>query len=75
MRKDWALGSSLGHVIFESARSLQVMMETCQVDLTPNFAISIADSDCDLNFPGYFVDTQSPDADDLMHLVKADSRT
>jgi hypothetical protein len=67
--KDWALHSSLRRVIFESALSLRMMIETDKVDLSQGFGIKFVESDCPLDFPGYSVQA-IPDVSDCVRLVK-----
>jgi hypothetical protein len=69
LSKNWALGSSLRQVIFESAMSLRMMIERHKVDLSEGFEIKFVDYDCRVALPGYCVETVSG-ADDLGHLVK-----
>jgi hypothetical protein len=66
---NWALHSSLRQVVFESAVSLRIMIETDKVDLGGGFEIKFVDYDCAPDFPGYSVETVSG-VDDLVHLVK-----
>jgi hypothetical protein len=47
--KDWALESSFGHVTFESAASLQRMINDDGVDLGGRFMIKIDDRDSDID--------------------------
>jgi hypothetical protein len=68
LSKDWALSSSLRHVIFESALSLRKMIETDNVDLREGFEIKFAEYDCSSNLPGYSVQTISG-VKDFVHLV------
>jgi hypothetical protein len=56
-------------VIFESALSLRMMIETDKVDLGGNFCIRFAKRDCALDFPGYSLQTVEG-LDNLFHLVK-----
>jgi hypothetical protein len=56
-------------VIFESALSLRVMIETGKVNLRPDFHIKFVECDCALDFPGYSVQPVQ-DASDVFHLVK-----
>jgi hypothetical protein len=51
--KDWACGSSLRQVVFESALSLRRMIETGKVDLSGGFEITFVDYDCSMDLPGY----------------------
>jgi hypothetical protein len=55
LRKDWAVGSSLREVTFESALSLRMLIESRKVDLRQNFALIFVARDCLLNFPGYYL--------------------
>jgi hypothetical protein len=50
--KDWALGSSLREVTFESASSLQGMIDRDDVDLSGGFSIKIDDCDSDIDSLG-----------------------
>jgi hypothetical protein len=51
MRKDWALGSSLRTITFESASSVRWMIETGRVDFSGfDFEIKILHCDCSLEF-------------------------
>jgi hypothetical protein len=47
--KDWARGSSLEEVIFESALSLRTMIQGGRVDLSGNYEIKVIDADCELD--------------------------
>jgi hypothetical protein len=47
--KDWALESSLKQVTFESAASLQRMIDGDCIDLSKRFAIKIDNYDSDLD--------------------------
>jgi hypothetical protein len=66
---NWAFRSSLRQVVFESALSLRMMIETDKVDLSEGFEIKFIDYDCALDFPGYSVEPVSG-VDDLVHLVE-----
>jgi hypothetical protein len=55
LAKDWASGSQLREVIFESALSLRTMIENEKADLNGELEIKIATCDCELNFAGYSV--------------------
>jgi hypothetical protein len=57
-------------VIFESALSLRVMIETNNVDFPPCFEIQLVECDCTLDFPGYSAETVRG-ARDVFHLVKS----
>jgi hypothetical protein len=50
--KDWALDSSLEQVTFESAASLQIMLDGDCVDLSGGFRIKIDDCDSDIDSLG-----------------------
>jgi hypothetical protein len=50
--KDWGLGSSLREVTFESAASLQGMIDRDAVDLWGGFSIKIGDCDSDTDYLG-----------------------
>jgi hypothetical protein len=69
MSTNWALSSSLRQVIFESALSLRIMIETGKVDLTRDFEIKCIDCDCPLDFPGYSVETDQG-VEGVVRLVK-----
>jgi hypothetical protein len=69
LSKNWVKSSSLQRVIFESALSLRVMIETGKVDLQEEFEIEFVDIDCSLDFPRYCVETVQ-NANNLFHLVK-----
>jgi hypothetical protein len=69
LRPRWALGSSLYRVIFESASSLQRMVEGGKADLSRRIDIQILDSDCALTFPGYSVEMVHA-GDVVIRLVK-----
>jgi hypothetical protein len=64
LRPDWALGSSLSQVVFESAMSLRMMIETEKVDLSGGFTIKFVEYDCTLDLAGYCVEKVSA-VDDL----------
>jgi hypothetical protein len=49
LAKDWALESSLDDVTFESAASLQSMIDGYWVDLNGGFSVKIDDCDSDLD--------------------------
>jgi hypothetical protein len=49
LARDWALGSSLKYVIFESAASLQRMLDCDCVDLAGHFMINIGECDSDID--------------------------
>jgi hypothetical protein len=67
----WTHSSSLREVLFESALSLRVMIETGNIDLSDSFEIKLIDCDCFLDFPGYSVETvHDANANDLVRLVK-----
>jgi hypothetical protein len=55
LRANWADGSSLHVVVFESGLSLQIMLETCKADLSCIVHIGFIECDCPMNFPGYYV--------------------
>jgi hypothetical protein len=65
----WVRYSSLRQVVFESALSLRMMIETNKVDLSEGFEIKFVDYDCSPNLPGYYVETVSC-VDDLVHFAK-----
>jgi hypothetical protein len=69
LTKDWADESSLREVIFESALSLRVMIETDKVELNQSFYIKFIERDCKLVFRGYSVETVSG-ANDLFRITK-----
>jgi hypothetical protein len=69
LRPNWSLGSSLCQVVFESALSLRMMIETGKVDLRGGFEINFVEYDCAPDLPEYSVETVSG-VDDLIHLVK-----
>jgi hypothetical protein len=50
--KDWACGSSLWEVTFESAASLQKMIDQDAVDLSEGFSIKIEGCDSDIDYLG-----------------------
>jgi hypothetical protein len=50
--KDWAAQSSLEQVTFESAASLQTMIDGDCVDLSKRFTIKIDDCDSDIDSLG-----------------------
>jgi hypothetical protein len=52
LSKNWALGSSLRQVIFESAISLDMLIERNKVDLSQGFEIKFVDYDCLVDLPG-----------------------
>jgi hypothetical protein len=56
LRRDWAFGSSLCKVVFESGLSLRRMIESDEVDLSADFDLELLECDCALNFPGYCSD-------------------
>jgi hypothetical protein len=57
LSQNWALGSSLHQVVFESAVSLRMMIETGKIDLNGGFEIKFVDYDCSVDLPGYTVET------------------
>jgi hypothetical protein len=59
----------LAIVIFESAESLQAMIERRTADLEGHFAISLVDWDGVMGFPSYSVDAISG-VDNSFRLVK-----
>jgi hypothetical protein len=69
LSKDWALGSLLVRVIFESALSLRVMIERGKVDLQQEFEIQFVECDCQLDFPGYSLETVRG-THDVFHIVE-----
>jgi hypothetical protein len=69
LSEDWAHDTSLARVIFESALSLRVMIETDKVDLQEGFEIEFVACDCPLDFPGYSLQTVQ-DAWGVFRLVK-----
>jgi hypothetical protein len=69
LSQNWADRSSLRQVIFESAMSLRIMIETDTVDLRPGFEIKFFEYDCSPDLPGSSIQTISG-VDELVHLVK-----
>jgi hypothetical protein len=61
LSQDWALQSSLRQVVFESAVSLRIMIESDKVDLIEGVEIKFVECDCPLAFPGYSVETVGDD--------------
>jgi hypothetical protein len=55
-------------VVFESALSLRMMLETDKVDLSEDFEIGVVECDCVWDFPGYSVETVQ-DSDDVIRLL------
>jgi hypothetical protein len=55
LERDWAMGSALQVVMFQSARSLRRMIESGQADLRGDYTIWIMRRDCELDFPGFSV--------------------
>jgi hypothetical protein len=49
LAEEWAWGSSLEEVIFESALSLRTMIQAGQVDLKGSFRIKVIEADCELD--------------------------
>jgi hypothetical protein len=56
-------------IVFESALSLRMMIETGKVDLRGGFEIKFVEYYCTPDLPGYCVETVSG-VYDLVHLVK-----
>jgi hypothetical protein len=74
LRRDWALGSSLCKVIFESGSSLRRMIESDKVDLSADFDVEIVECDCPLDFPGYRCDRVSGYNGSIVLLKKSSVR-
>jgi hypothetical protein len=72
LERDWAKGSALNRVIFESASSLRIMIETGKADLRGAFKIEILNCDCELSFPGLILDT-APHARAAIRLLRTPS--
>jgi hypothetical protein len=72
LEREWALASELNHVIFESASSLRLMIETGKADLRGTFKIEILNCDCELSFPGFILDT-APHARAAIRLLRTPS--
>jgi hypothetical protein len=72
--KGWANPRSLRQVIFESALSLRIMIETGKVHLIQDFEIKFVEHDCGLDFRGYSVQPV-PGANDIFRLVTIGSPT
>jgi hypothetical protein len=72
LERDWARGSALRRVIFESASSLQMIIETGKADLRGDFKIEILNCDCELSFPGLVLDT-APHARTATRLLRTPS--
>jgi hypothetical protein len=70
LEKDWWARSSLTAVIFESAGSLQAMMNDNTVDLEGTFDIYVVQWDGVMNFPGYSV-SMIRTVDNLVGLIKS----
>jgi hypothetical protein len=68
---NWASGSSLKYVLFESGASLHAMLEAGKVDLSHNCEIRIPACDRDMKFPGYSVDAE-PGVNNSFRLVKVE---
>jgi hypothetical protein len=66
---NWARGSSLEDVIFESAASLRMMIDADRVDLSEGFGITFIDRDCELDFLGDSVQRVSGGSDPI-HLTR-----
>jgi hypothetical protein len=73
LKSGWAKGSSLRQVAFESALSLRIMIETSKIDLSNDFDIKFVECDCELNFPGYSVETVDG-GNGAIRLVKTSSQ-
>jgi hypothetical protein len=56
-------------VVFESALSLRVMIETGKVDLEEDFEIRFVDCDRTLDFPGHSLQTLN-NSNDVFRVVK-----
>jgi hypothetical protein len=74
MVKGWSRKSSLRSVIFQSAGSLRTMIEKDNVDLSGKWELNVAACDCELDFPGYSVDS-APGIRNSIHLLKIHSQT
>jgi hypothetical protein len=70
LSKNWALGSALVTLVFESGASLRTLMKNDDADLKSFWDIEIITCDCDLNFDGYAVDHRRP-LHGSVRLVKA----
>jgi hypothetical protein len=68
------MDSSLKQIIFESALSLRIMIETGKADLDGGVEIRFVDCDCALNFYGYSVETVQG-SNDAIRLVRLSSQT
>jgi hypothetical protein len=66
--KNWTSDDSLHTLVFESAASLQRMIENGNADLGDAFEIEILTRDCELHLDGYSVDDR--DVESSVHLVK-----
>jgi hypothetical protein len=65
--KDWALRSSLEEVIFESAASLQRMLDGDCADLSGGFVIKIEECDSDIGSLGSSIGRQFKEFSHLVH--------
>jgi hypothetical protein len=65
--KDWALKSSLDRVTFESAASLQRMLDGDYVDLSGGFVINIDDCDSDIDSLGSSIGRRFKQFSHLIH--------
>jgi hypothetical protein len=74
LAQDWCLHSSLVCVIFESALSLRIMIDTGKVDLRQDFDVKFVECDCELSFSGYSVE-RVQGCDEVFRLVKICSQT
>jgi hypothetical protein len=65
--KDWALECSLRHVTFESAASLQRMIDGDSVDLSERFTIKIENCDTDIDSLGSSIGRRCNHFSHLVH--------
>jgi hypothetical protein len=65
--KDWAMGSSLEFVIFESAASLQRMLDGDCADLSGGFVIKIDECDSDIDSLGCSIGRRFKHFSHLIH--------
>jgi hypothetical protein len=72
LAKDWAKESALCTLKFESALSLQRMMQEGKADLSEDFDIKIIHRDCKLRFPGYDVGVSSDLTQTYVQLMRRD---
>jgi hypothetical protein len=66
LERCWARYSGLRKVVFESALSLRMMIETDNVDLSDALEVKFVNCDCPLEFPGYYI----PAGDGVNHLFR-----